>query len=83
MEYVYTQWYVFTSRYSCVGLNHLVGYKTISHEWSVIKGVWKHKLTPLSAAPGPALRPTHTLLVTVNLGLNLDAIVVGSVRWKL
>lgn len=29
----------FTTRYSCVGLNHLVGNKAISHEWSVIKGV--------------------------------------------
>lgn len=35
----------FMTRYSCVGLNHLVGNKAISHEWSVIKRSVKTQAT--------------------------------------
>lgn len=74
------QWNAFITSYSRVGLNHLVGNNTISHEWLVIKGVWKYKPAPLSAAREPALYPTHTFLVTLNLDLNIAA---GSEPWKL
>lgn len=43
----------------------------------------KNEAARLSAAPEPGLHPAHTLLVTLNFELNLDAIVVGSEPWKL